>query len=872
MSARLVPYGVVRICSLPVSVLSELGSPKLAELADQVAQLTSHWIEAAAAAAQALTTVVPELSDRRQRSAVLALRRRLHQGGELTEDELQPLAELPDGCRLPRLAELVALARSRQEAAERLAADYQRAWTAEQRVLAEAAARPELRTTAQLTAAGMLENLDRFAAAVSPADGPARDKRSRTTEATLVNLVSRSALKPSPFGQLVYTRPVGFDTRLGPTGAQLDPTAGGEQRQSVCRLPRQLVSWVERTLAQHPSMAAAVVLRRAPLVAVTAKGVVFLLRGRDGTHTAAAVERIVRVQPSPVLDAVLALPADLPVPAAELRRRCSAFPGGGAELDALIGQGVLAADLGVGEQELDPLCVLTARTTDGDPQLHAAISQLAQLEREFGEATTDRRAALLADARAAVAQLAECCAVPPPPLEAARTLVYEDSVVTAVQREQPGRWAAHLPALTTLHRLIPLFDDDAHVRAIAGQVVREAFGPGPHRLLTLYSAMSTPKLRALLTARLVDVTAPVPSRLRQLQDEVLDQGDRSAPEEALLDAARLAAVADRTPDWVSHWPRVHWQVQRHAAAGQPEQLVVNSGATGYGRAISRFCAAYDGAPSPAVGFTEAVRADLARDDDPAAPLTDLSAVLGINANVHPPLLARHLRYPCGTPQDWGGEGISLEDCWAEVDPAGRLILRQGRQGPPLRLVTLNFLLNDLAPQLYRFLHFFGIGSLGNLAWWDRVDQRAGRSDAVRHYPRLRLDSLVLARRTWKIPRAELPALDGLSDPDAFSAVRAWRARLSLPEQVFWRSYSIPDPLLVVGEQEREQLTRSLAGFPSAAERKPAFLDFTSVTSVRTWQRALRRHGPELTVQECLPLPGTEPVTREFTIETSGPAR
>ncbi|MDF3292241.1 hypothetical protein [Streptomyces silvisoli] len=881
-NTRLVPHGVVRVCGIPVSVLGELSSAKVAELADELNQVEQAWAACAPSVADALTDVVPTLADRRQRSEVLALRRALHRAGELTEADLRPISELPEAARIPGLTELVALAATRAELAERLVADYDQAWTTEQRVLAEVAARSELRTTAQLTADGMLHNLDRFAADV--AAGASRGKRARTTEATLVNLVSRSALKPSPFGQLVHTRPMLIDDE----SAADNP--GADVRQSVCRLPRQLVNWVERTLAAHPALAGTTVLRRAPYAAASAKGVVFIVRGRDGTHTAAAVERIVRVQPSPVLAAVLALPADEPILEQELRKRCAELPGADGELTGLIDQGVLARDLNIGEQEPDPLPRIAECLRDADEILRACVERLVEVEARFGGEDTDARAQLLETARAAIAELAGLCEVPLPPLDAARTLVYEDSVVTAAQREPRDRWERHLPALATMHRLIPLFDDDAHVRAIAGQVVLEAFGPGPHRLLTLYSAMSTPKLRALLTARLVDVTAPVPRELRRVQDEILRQPviDPSRPE-AALDGARLAEISERAPQWVSRWPRVHWQVQRYSAE-HGERLVVNSGATGYGRAISRFCAAYAMAPRPATGFTEAVRADIAADDDPAAPLTDLSAVLGINANVHPSLLGTHLRYPCGTPNDWGGPGISLEDCWAEVDPAtGRLLLRNGKQGPPLRLVTLNFLLNDLAPQLYRFLNFFGIGSLGNLAWWDRVDQRGGHSTEVRAYPRLCLDDVVLARRTWKIPRAELPDLTRVDDAAAFRTVRAWRRSLGLPERVFWRSFTVPDPLVVVSDEERERLTRTLVSFPSAAERKPAFLDFTSVTSVRTWQRAMRRTGGELTVQECLPAPGDENAgtaqpgsaasgeldslpTQEFTIETSGPAR
>ena len=853
---RLVPHGVVRVCGIPVSVLGELSSPKVSELADDLNRVDAEWAASSTAVADALTSVVPELTDRAQRSAVLALRRKLHKASDLTEADLRPIMDVAG------VAELAALAVNRADLAQRLVAAYDQAWTAEQRVLADAAQRPELRATAQLTSEGMLHNLDKFADDV--ARGDARGKRARTTEATLVNLVSRGALKPSPFGRLVYTQPVSI-------GAE--PVGGSTERQSVCRLPRQLVNWVERTLADHlaadPHFADIVVLRRAPYAAASAKGVAFVVRGRDGTHTPAAQERVVRIAPSPELGIVLALAADEPITLRALAERCDAA--------ALVEQGVLARDLNIGEQEPDPLARLAECLRGADERLQDCVRVLAEVENGFGAEGLDGRTALLGKARAVITTVAELAGVPLPPLAAARTLIYEDSVVTSALPEPADRWQRFLPALATTHRLIPLFDDDAHVRAIVAQVVLEAFGPGPHRLLTLYSAMSTPKLRALLTARLVDVTAPVPSALRRIQDEILTSpGLDSGRSEVELDGERLAEIAARAPEWVSRWPRVHWQVQRGAA----DRLVVNGGATGYGRAISRFATAYALAGEP--GFSEAVRADIALDDDPDAPLTDLSGVLGINANVHPPLLGTHLRYPCGTPKDWGGPGISIEDCWAEVDQqTGRLVVRNGKQGPPLRLVTLNFLLNDLAPQLYRFLNFFGIGSLGNLAWWDRTDARSGGGTDVRVYPRLRLDNVVLARRTWKIPGTELPDLSDVDGVAALRSVRAWQRSLGLPEQVFWRAFTVPDPLVAVSDEERERLTRTLVSFPSSAERKPAFLDFTSVTSVRTWQRAMRRAPAELTVQECLPLPhGDHPAgegldqlpTREFTIETSGGPR
>ncbi len=869
---RLAGYGVVRVCATPVSALAGLSSPKTAGLADELRLADEAWRAIAVTVADELTALVPRLEDRSLRRATLALRRRLHRGGDVPEADLRALLDATAPVGGPAddgLRRLEGLAATRADLLARLETEYDASWSDEQRVLAALTAEPHLRTSAQLTAAGMLHNLDRFAADV--AAGTSRGKRARTTEATLVNLVARSALKPSPFGRLVHTAPVLFD---GAPSERTPPV------RSVCRLPRQLVSWVERVLADHPDLADVAVLRRAPVVATSARGTVFLVRGRDGTHEPASTERFVRVPPDPVLAAVLELPADLPVPEGELRRRCAdAAPDGEARLAQLLAQGVLARDLGVGDQEPDPMARLARLLPPGcDARLRELVTELADVQSVFGDADPPRRDELLAGIGRRVTELADACAAPQPPMEAARTLMYEDAVVAEPRLEPRERWEAHLPALGLLHRLVPLFDDDAHVRVVVADLVLRRFGPGPHRLLTLYSVLSAPKLRAELAERLVDLSADVPTQLRRLQDAVLCGAGERTEDELVLDPAHLTAVADGLPAWVSRWRRVSWHVQRHTTQ-DAEHLVVNGSSVGYGRAISRFCTAYDAAGTgDAAGFTDAVRADIAADDDPLAPLTDLSAALGINANVHPPLLGAHLRYPCGTPQEWGSSvGLSLEDCWAEVDPAtGGLLLRHGRTGPPLRLVMLNFLLNDLAPQFYRFLNFFGVGSLANLAWWDRVDQRGPREQVVRGYPRVRVGGVVLARRTWKVPVAELPDLTGLDGVAALRAVRGWRAALGLPEQVFCRSFTLPDPLVPASQDEQARWARTLARFPTSAERKPAFLDFTSVTSVRSWQRSLRRFTEDLTFQECLPVPGADgdrhPCTREFTIETTGGGR
>ncbi|MCH0541429.1 lantibiotic dehydratase [Streptomyces sp. MUM 203J] len=882
-------YGVVRVCSQPVDVVTRLSSPKVAQLCDELRELRQNWQDQAPRTAEELTSLVPLLDDRDQRRSVLALRRRLHRALDVPADDLAALHHPDRAADVPGAAELRALAARRDELTARLETEWEAALRAERQVLASAARDRTLRAGAQLSADGLLQNMERYATAV--AEGTAHGKRDRMTESTVINLLTRSALKPSPFGRLVRTQPVLIRDGAA-TGAPAPAPASGPQ-VSVCRLPRQLVSWVERCLADHPTLRSAAVLRRAPVVAVSPAGVVFLVRGRDGTHEPAAKERFVRVPASPVVTELLALPADAPAYERDVRARCAAHTDADpdatrAELDSLIRKGVLARDLGVGDQCPHPIARLVELLPeDAEAGLRECVTGMAATEAAFETAGIDRRQDLIARIRRHVTDFAERCGVTTPPIDTARTLVYEDTVVARPRTEDASRWQPHLPALAAWHRLIPVFDDGAHVRAIVAELVRTRFGPGPHRLLTLFAALSSPKLQPLLTQRLTDLSATVPSTLRHLQDTVFalarpdgypDGDPCGAAAETVIDPRRALEAAEHLPPWIPRWSRVSWNVQHHPSPGGG-LLVVNGGSIGFGRAVSRFLPSYSAVGDQ--GFGRLVTEDIARDDLASAPLTDLSAVLGINANVHPPLLGRHLRYPCGTPQEWGGNtGVSLEDCWAEFDePTGRLLLRQGKDGPPMRLVMLNFLLNELAPRCYQFLNFFSPGSLANIAWWDRVDQRRGARDEVRRYPRVRSGSLVLARRTWKVPAHRLPETAGRRGVALLEEVRRWRESLGLPERVFYRGFTLPDPLVPVSEEEQRTWARTLARFPASAERKPTFLDFTSVTGVLAWQRALRRHHGDMTFHECLPTvrdDGTEghgaPFTEEFIIETTEGAR
>jgi hypothetical protein len=101
--------------------------------------------------------------------------------------------------------------------------------------------------------------------------------------------------------------------------------------------------------------------------------------------------------------------------------------------------------------------------------------------------------------------------------------------------------------------------------------------------------------------------------------------------------------------------------------------------------------------------------------------------------------------------------------------------------------------------------------------------------AAEHTPRITIDRLVVARRTWRTTIGE----SGLAEPtgyaEKFLAARRWRAALGLPERVFVKI---------------------------ATETKPVYVDFTAPRYVSAFCAMVRSAGDRvgLTVTELLPDP------------------
>lgn len=517
-----------------------------------------------------------------------------------------------------------------------------------------------------------------------------------------------------------------------------------------------------------------------------------------------------------------------------------------------------AVELGCGH-EPDSL----RRLSDAWPAGSAPADALAVLNRlraDWSGAIDRDRTELVDRARDAVRGLADT--LPPRRRPAADVTVTEDlHGVTAAPPAHEAPAPVVRPDLVLLQRILPLFGAELPFQLADAIAFRTRFADRTVPVCEAYRWYAH-EGRAAAERLLAESEHPILRHVLALRDTVFDglatlAGDRP---ETHCDPEWLRGIADALPGAVAGWACVAWLLQR---AG--DLVVVNGVAAGYGRLAARMSGVI-GPHERAVLRDWAARAAV---DPPGAVVVDVAAGFGAVVNEHVRLLPAALCYPGAALECDPDARIDLGTCAVRsCQDTGRLLLVDERRRPLLP-VPHNGTLPHLGPPFYRWLVRFG-PSLGMApAFWDRVDERRPRT-GVRHYPRLRLGELVLDRRTWKVPAADLPAAP---DPvDHLVAWRRWCDRTSVPRRGFVRTATLPDPWDVVRHRAAGDGLAKARSRAGDSARKPQYVDLSQSLS----RSALRAEGDQpLTFTEPLPDPEAladgDHVT-EFVVETELPRR
>ncbi|MFI7605998.1 lantibiotic dehydratase [Micromonospora sp. NPDC049366] len=510
------------------------------------------------------------------------------------------------------------------------------------------------------------------------------------------------------------------------------------------------------------------------------------------------------------------------------RARADAEPGlrsaddGYLLLDRLVGRGLLSWDAALPVSPRAERVLRDRLAAVGEPALRTALTE--GFDRLC--AARDAVAAAAGDAdrlRAALAALdAEFTAATGGPatrqdgqMYAGRTVLYEETARDLTATIGAGVLDALAPPLAIVLAAARWLTAEvgAALRGVLDELHAELRGDGPVRLADIWALA-----QGLLLAPdgpLAGASAGFTARWTELfgLDAVAaDQPELRLRSDALAErAARLFAATG--PGWPSariHSPDVQIVAPDVAAVNRGDFLLV----------LGELHPAY--APFDGVVFAPF-------HPDPAALRAGLDADLG-------PARARVL-YPEGFPR------VTTRTTYASTGPADRQFGIDTARGADVdalvpatevRVEPVDGELTAVLPDGGRwplveiFAHL-----LGSLL----LDSFKLIAPAP-HTPRITIDRLVVARRTWRTTAGESGLAEVTGDAERFLAVRRWRRRLGLPERVFVKT---------------------------GTEVKPCYVDLTGplhAQSLCQLVAAAARTGPDVpvVVSELLPAPEDSWVT------------
>jgi hypothetical protein len=868
------PHYMLRIAGLPFDVVDTQRAPRSLAWADAVLEGERALSAAGAALSDLLHPAIAAAAAEPDRRALLAARRSLFNNKRPADPDaaLRLLAAHP--AAQAALASWLN-ARARWEQLRDTGPELlQRETQAARAALRRLAGAPQLRRGLLLASPSLdaaLENLLRK-------DIAAPGKRERRTERALLDYLTRTATKTSPFSTFTalavgeFTGPDG-DGEPAPGTSLLDqhvPAAWrSHPRVNVSALARlaELVTDIDELRGDLPVTLTAGWQAQAGRVRYVRHSTV-----RGDAAAAVSFDRVrddvFFLRSSAALRGALGLLENEP----ELRyaqfvdRLAAASGAPRPDCDQyarkLMALGLLRVPaLRLDSHHQDPLRDLAGRLAALDRPWAATLARhlqsvAGQVDGYAGADLPARRAALAA-VRAEFESAHADLGRPDEPV--LRTLLYEDvrageavlRTNRAAFREQVGR------PLRELGTVLPAFDAMlAHKVTLRGYFLAR-YGRGGRCddlvafIHEFHHDLYGEYLKAALERRPFDEDGryvPQENWLRLPEIDALDDArrglgehmrdlwhDGAAGPEVELDPAALAAAAARIAPLAGLLrPEGHFvQLGRSGAGGAP-LAVLNSSFSGLSFPFSRFTHCFADLPGEdgdGDGLAGRLRRRHRRLGDGGAVFAEIvGAAVSTNLNLHGQLTDYQIVCPDEHSSLPPQAQIPLEDLYAVHDPAtDRLLLRSRRLGREVVPAYLGYLLPMALPDIPRTLLLFSQYALADIDLWDGVPETV-TGDGISARPRVRYRNVVVHRRRWTLPAAALPGHQpGDPETERLLTWRRWQQRNGLPDRVFGR-------------------------FDADGHRpKPHYADFASPASLALLDARAKEEG-QVRLEEMTPAP------------------
>ncbi|MDB4894421.1 MAG: hypothetical protein JWN15_683 [Firmicutes bacterium] len=688
--------------------------------------------------------------------------------------------------------------------------------------------------------------------------------RLRKLEPALAMYLTRSTTKISPFSTFTCMAAGAWDA--GATeGAAWESTGRAAVRASMPAINHALLCRLAMAAARHPDLRGHVPVGLNPGLAMTETQ--YLAYGpydqQGNRRVAFTGERLVAVPRSADVDRAVALAGAPAMTWSALVRRLSGrrnAAGAEALVALLVDAHVIAAAWQVADNAPDYPAAL-AHALAGVPGplaagLRAALGELSGLTRRYAAADPADCPGLL---QRFSQVLEDACALlgytPPGGVEPPQ--IFEDAAWAGARlRVNPRGFEPGLDGLRVIERLLPIFDRSHAWQLLVRDQFVQRHGPGGECsdvvafLIDAYAhavdAMENPDGQGtpVETAELTALRQAFAAGLRAATHEA-----GAAPEVA-LDTGWLAELAGTVPVTVQETPTAHcYHVQP-----LPEQgyLVLNDIMNGFAQGAARYAYLLDGREPG--WFSDHLRGYLEGLLPDRLQFLELPGTFGFNASRRPDLAGLALAYPgvctAGSQPQIQLADLSLRHSEAE----NRLLLEDRRTGQVLLPVNLGSLTAMLSPALFNALCMLTAVGSARLPVLQMLERGLGAEERqrTRSYPRVRIAGAVIARRSWVVPRSELPVRPKGTDDFAYMVqVERWRQAAGLPDQIFIRTTLDPAAVLF-----RSMLPGQEAGPTEIRDqqRKPQYVDFRSPVLVRVFEKHLDEVAEVLLVEEMLPGP------------------
>lgn len=676
------------------------------------------------------------------------------------------------------------------------------------------------------------------------------DKKIKKIEETLLSYIYRMALKPSPFAS--------FTTIIAHINNKY-VTSTPNKEYSSCLISRTLVQWLAGNCLKYPELKLNLPLRINSTVKIINGELIFFTRADESSKNIYGGEKFIKIKSTEILNQITLLLSTRTFSKLQLVESLCNSKNEVIHyenyIENLIEIGLIERCFQIpdltDQYALDVANIIDKFQNKELQLLASKFTDIHEIETKFQIANAEKREELLLSLKSCIIDIINILGLENPGLENARTFIYEDvgRIVDDVDK-QISEFSSYINEFDMVAKILPIFDD-AIIERLAIYTLYKKLVTEPQGSIELlefykrFASLSVEQLSKIMVGTFSEEVQVI-RNLRKQWNIMLNNILQNNPniDSISLNEGWVKNFISSIPMFVYDSTSRIFYLQKCELKSN-KSLIFNGASTGYGALYSRFCSIY----GKKNNIVLRALVDALKNNFDINKIYDLTAVLGVNTNIHPVIFDNFIEYP-NCISSFESPKYTLNEIKIIADDKNkRLRLVHNKSGEHINLIPLNFLFPAMGPNLYRFLYLFTPFTNFKGGFWRNYLDVYGEGITV--LPRLKIGNLCLDRKTWKFPIHQLPKYPEQQTNiiSFFEQLYEWRNMWKIPKNVFYRQ---SDPKHV--DENWVTAMRKYIQFANKTKlRKPHFLDFENPLLLKIFFKSLAlQEENDLIIQECLP--------------------